>query len=88
MSLLGGLVSSASTTASAAILAAHGETAAYTAGLATVVTSMASAVSNLPVNNRVTGNYEMTRALAVKSLAIVLAGVAALGVQYRFLNGH
>jgi uncharacterized membrane protein (DUF4010 family) len=88
VSLLGGLVSSASTTAAAAILAAHGETAAYTAGLATVVTSMASALSNLPVINRVTRNYEMTRTLAVKSLATVLAGVAALVVQYRFLNAH
>ena len=86
VSLLGGLVSSASTTAAAAILAAHGETAAYTAGLATVVTSMASALSNLPVINRVTSNYEMTRALAVKSLAVVLAGVAALVVQHRLLN--
>lgn len=53
-----------------------------------MVTSMASALSNLPVINRVTRNYEMTRALAVKSLAIVLAGAATLVVQYRFLNGH
>ena len=67
-------------------MTAHGETAAYTAGLATVVTSVASALSNLPVINRVAGNAEMTRSLAVKSLAVVLAGVAALVVQYRFLN--
>jgi hypothetical protein len=48
---------------------------------------MASALSNLPVINRVTRNGAMTRALAVKSLAIVLAGVAALVVQYRFMEG-
>jgi uncharacterized membrane protein (DUF4010 family) len=88
VSLLGGLVSSASTTAAAAILAAHGETAAYTAGLATVVTSMASALSNLPVIYRVTRNAAMTRGLVVKSLAVVLAGTAASVVQYRFMNGH
>jgi hypothetical protein len=54
VSLLGGLVSSASTTAAAALLAAHGETAPYIAGIATVVTSIASAASNLPVIYRVT----------------------------------
>jgi uncharacterized membrane protein (DUF4010 family) len=86
VSLLGGLVSSASTTAAAASLAAHGETAAYTAGLATVVTSMASALSNLPVIYRVTTNAGMTRGLAIRTCAVVLVGVGALMIQYR-LNG-
>jgi uncharacterized membrane protein (DUF4010 family) len=84
--LLGGLVSSASTTAAAAILAAHGETAAYTAGLATVVTSMASALSNLPVIHRMTKNALMTRELVVKSVAVVLVGTAVLVVQDQFLT--
>jgi uncharacterized membrane protein (DUF4010 family) len=83
VSLAGGLVSSASTTAAAAILAAHGETTAYTAGVATVVTSIASALSNLPVIYRVTRNIEMTRGLVVKTTAIVLVGAVVLLVQYR-----
>jgi uncharacterized membrane protein (DUF4010 family) len=82
VSLAGGLVSSASTTAAAAILAAHGETAAYTAGLATVVTSIASAMSNLPVIHRVTKNTALTRGLAMKTLAVVLVGTVTLAVQY------
>lgn len=82
VSLIGGLASSASTTAAAAILAEHGETTAYTAGLATVLASIASALSNLPVLYRVTKNAEMTRSLAMKTLVIAIAGAAALMVQY------
>lgn len=82
VSLAGGLVSSASTTAAAAILAAHGETTADTAGLATVVTSIASALSNLPVIYRVTRNAEMTRGLVLKTSAVVLVGGLTLVIQY------
>ena len=83
VSLLGGLVSSASTTAAAAILAAHGETAASTAGLATVITSIASGLSNLPVIYRVTRNAGMTWGLVVKTAAIVLVGAIVLIAQFR-----
>lgn len=83
VSLVGGLVSSASTTAAAAMLAEHGETAAYTAGVATVVTSMASALSNLPVVFRVTKLSDMTRGLAVRTVAIVVLGSILLTVQRR-----
>jgi uncharacterized membrane protein (DUF4010 family) len=86
VSFAGGLVSSASTTAAAAILAAHGETPAYMAGLATVVASIASALSNLPVIYRVTRNAKMTQELAVKTVTIAIAGAAVLMVEYR-LNG-
>jgi hypothetical protein len=47
---------------------------------------MASALSDLPVIYRVTRNAEMTRALILKSVAVVLAGVAALLVQHQFLG--
>jgi uncharacterized membrane protein (DUF4010 family) len=87
VSFVGGLVSSASTTAAAAILAAHGETAAYIAGLATVITSIASALSNLPVIYRVTRNGEMIRGLTIRTGAVVLAGAVVLVVQLR-LNGQ
>lgn len=84
VSLLGGLVSSASTTAAAGVLAAHGETTAFTAGLATVVTSIASASSNLPVLYRVTKNGAMARGIAWKTAIIAAAGFATLIVQYRW----
>ena len=83
VSLAGGFVSSASTTAAAAILAAHGETTAYTAGLATIAASITSALSNLPVIYRVTKNAGMTRGLILKTAAVVLVGAIALMVQYR-----
>jgi uncharacterized membrane protein (DUF4010 family) len=82
VSLIGGLVSSASTTAAAAILAEHGETAAYLAGLATVLASIASALSNLPVLYRVTKNAGMTRALTVKTIIVSAVGGIVLLVQY------
>jgi uncharacterized membrane protein (DUF4010 family) len=88
VSLLGGLVSSASTAAAAAILAAHGETAAYTAGIATVLASIASASSNLPVIYRVTKNVGMTRSLAVKTIAVVLVGASVLLFQNRWYSSH
>jgi uncharacterized membrane protein (DUF4010 family) len=82
VSLIGGLVSSASTTAAAAILAAHGETAAYLAGVATVLASITSALSNLPVLYRVTKNAGMTRTLTVKTIIVSAVGGMVLLVQY------
>jgi uncharacterized membrane protein (DUF4010 family) len=82
VSLAGGLVSSASTTAAAAILAAHGETAFYVAGIATVIASIASALSNLPVIYRVTHNAKMTRGLVAKSAAVTVVGIVVLVAEY------
>ena len=50
VSICGGLVSSASTTATAAALSAAGKIDPATAGLATVLTSISSALVNLPVS--------------------------------------
>jgi len=82
VSLLGGLVSSASTTAAAASLAEHGETVPSLAGLATVLASIASALSNLPVLYRVTKNAHMARRLAVKTSVVALIGAVVLAAQY------
>jgi uncharacterized membrane protein (DUF4010 family) len=49
VSVIGGLVSSASTTGAAATLAMHHSIDMRTAGLATALTSMTSALSNLPL---------------------------------------
>ena len=49
VSIIGGLVSSASTAGAAATLAMHGNISPQTAGIATVLTSMTSALSNIPV---------------------------------------
>jgi len=82
VSALGGLVSSASTTAAAALLVAHGEAPAYLAGMATVVASIASAISNLPVIYRVTGNVRMTRGLTLRTAVIAMAGAGVTAGEY------
>ena len=52
--IIGGLVSSASTTAAAATMAMHGKISAALAGSTTVLTSLASAAVNLPIIWRTT----------------------------------
>jgi hypothetical protein len=52
------------------------------AGLATVLASIASALSNLPVLYRVTKNAHMARRLAIKTGIVALVGAAVLAAQY------
>jgi uncharacterized membrane protein (DUF4010 family) len=86
VSLIGGAVSSASTTASAALLTAHGDLTPQIGGVAVVVASMASALSNLPVIYQQTKEKELTRTLSVVSFALVLIGLLVLLVRERFLR--
>lgn len=81
-------MSSASTTAAAALLAAHGETSAYIAGLATIVTSAGSAASNLPVINRVTGSLPLIRRLVLSTAVIVVAGPGITASEILLHNFH
>lgn len=78
VSVIGGLVSSASTAGAAATLAMHGKITPQTAGLATVLTSMASALSNLPVLHQQIRQWTITRRLAFLSFGIVAAGVIVM----------
>jgi uncharacterized membrane protein (DUF4010 family) len=86
VSLIGGLVSSASTTASAALLASSGRIAPDIAGIAVVLTSMSSALVNLPLVYRQTRQRVLTRRLTVISFGLVLLGLGALLVRERFLH--
>lgn len=83
VSLAGGLVSSASTTAAAANLSAHGETTASVAGAATVLTSLSSAFVNIPVIRRVGERPELMRGLWIRYTIMAAAGLAAWLVQSR-----
>jgi uncharacterized membrane protein (DUF4010 family) len=85
-SVLGGLVSSASTTAAAANLAMHGKVTADQAGIAVVLTSMASALVDLPVVQRQVKAKPIIRELAVSSFLQIVVGIAALLFQWRFLG--
>jgi uncharacterized membrane protein (DUF4010 family) len=78
VSAIGGLVSSASTAGAAATLAMHGKITAQTAGFATVLTSMTSALSNLPLLHQQIRQWTVTRRLALLSACIVAAGAVAM----------
>jgi uncharacterized membrane protein (DUF4010 family) len=78
VSVIGGLVSSASTAGAAATLAMHNKITMQTAGIATVLTSMASALSNLPVLHQQIRQWTVTRALVLLSVAIVAAGLVTM----------
>lgn len=84
VSVIGGLVSSASTAGAAATLAMHHQIDMQTAGLATVLTSMTSALSNLPLLHQQIRQWTVTRKLTLLSFAIVAAGLVAVLVMAWF----
>jgi len=81
ISLLGGAVSSASTTAAAATMAVHGKLSPEVAGVGTVLASIASALVNLPLVERQTRDKRLTRSLAAISLLLVGIGLAVLAFR-------
>jgi len=81
VSLFGGLVSSASTTAAAANLSVHGRPSSPAAAVAAILASVASAMMNLPVLYRQTCRKEETRTLSAISFVLVLIGLAVLLIR-------
>ncbi|HXZ39727.1 MAG TPA: DUF4010 domain-containing protein [Terriglobales bacterium] len=84
VSFLGGLVSSASTTASAALLAAHSQITPNTAGVAIVLTSVSSALVNLPLIYQQTKHKALTRTLTAISVVVVVLGLVVMVLLQRF----
>jgi uncharacterized membrane protein (DUF4010 family) len=80
VSVAGGLVSSASTTATAASLAAAGQIRPEIAGIATVLTSIASASVNIPLVYQQTRRSLLTRRLAYTTGMIACTGLTVLAV--------
>ena len=78
ISIIGGLVSSASTAGAAATLASRHVIDMQTAGLAVVLTSMTSALSNLPLLHHQIRSWPVTRKVTLLSSGIVCAGLAAM----------
>jgi uncharacterized membrane protein (DUF4010 family) len=79
VSILGGFVSSASTTAAAASLPTHGRISPSAAAISTVVASIASTVINIPIIYRETRDTRLLRTLLAVSAAIAVLGLAVLG---------
>jgi uncharacterized membrane protein (DUF4010 family) len=81
MSALGGLVSSASTSAAAANMVGHGHMQAALAGEGVVLASVASALINLPIIHRTAKTPALSRRLAVLTVALSIIGMAVLALQ-------
>jgi uncharacterized membrane protein (DUF4010 family) len=78
VSILGGLVSSASTTAAAANMVAHGQLAPQLAGTGVVLASLASALINLPIIRRQAKSPALMRGIAIRTVELTILGVAVL----------
>jgi len=87
VSVVGGLVSSASTSAAAANLVGHGEMAAPLAADGVVIASIASALVNLPIISRNARNSVLTRRLTLATVAACTAGILVLAAQNHFWPG-
>jgi uncharacterized membrane protein (DUF4010 family) len=85
ISVVGGLVSSASTSAAAANMVGHGKMQAALAGEGVVLASVASALINLPIIHRNARNSTLSRRLAVLTVALSVVGVAVLALQEYYL---
>ena len=88
VSALGGLVSSASTSAAAGILAAKGTLPPDLAGYGVVITSMASLAFHVPMAQMAGRNNSVTGRLARLSILILAAGAAGLAAQTLLLPRH
>jgi uncharacterized membrane protein (DUF4010 family) len=86
ISVLGGLVSSAGTTAAAADLVMHGKILASEAATATVLASIASLLIDLPIVYKQIRDKAVIRDLTVASLLQTVAGIGVLVVQAKVFH--
>ncbi len=84
VAIIGGLVSSASTTAAAATMAMHGQLSPSSAGSAAVLASLASAVINLPIVWRTTKDKTITKRLILEIATVALVGIIAVAIDRMF----
>jgi uncharacterized membrane protein (DUF4010 family) len=82
VSILGGLVSSASAVAAAGTLAAHGKLSWAVAANGAVLASLTRALVKLPVVTRVAADRDLTRRLAIALGAITVLGIVGLFLSH------
>src|SRR3984957_10180051 len=85
VSVLGGLVSSASTSAAAATLVGHNEMPAGLGGAGVVLASVASALINLPIIYRSAKNLALSKRLTIFTLVLTAIGVGVL-ISQRYIS--
>jgi uncharacterized membrane protein (DUF4010 family) len=87
ISALGGLVSSASTSAAAANMVVHGQMPPELAGAGVVLASVASALVNLPIIQRNARNPVLSRRLGILTSVLCIVGLALLALrEFRFFK--
>jgi uncharacterized membrane protein (DUF4010 family) len=85
----GGLASSASTTAAAATMASHGQLGASAAGSVAILSSLASAIINLPIIWRTVKDRAVVKRVTLELTTIVLSGLIVTGIDQAFsLSDH
>jgi uncharacterized membrane protein (DUF4010 family) len=82
VSVVGGLVSSASAVASAGNLAAAGTLSPSVAAVGAVVASIASGLINLPIVARIARDRRFTRRVAAVLATLIFAAAVGVGVQF------
>ncbi|SEB05585.1 MgtC/SapB family protein [Pedobacter hartonius] len=82
--IIGGLVSSASTTAAAATMAMHGKISASLAGSVAIISSLASAVVSLPIVWKTIKDKAVVKKLTIELLLVVTVGIAVVVVDRVF----
>jgi len=87
VSLIGGVVSSASAVASAALLAAQQTIPLQVTGAGAALASVTSALVNLPLTARIAREKPFTRRIAWSLGLIALGGLAGAYVGVRFGPG-
>jgi uncharacterized membrane protein (DUF4010 family) len=80
LSVIGGLVSSASTTATAAALVGGGKITPQSAGMAVVLTSMASVFVDMPIVTRQIREKSVSRRLVIASSLVIALGLVIMVV--------
>jgi uncharacterized membrane protein (DUF4010 family) len=82
--IFGGLVSSASTTAAAATMAMHGKISPSLAGSVAIVSSLASAVVNLPIIWKTVKDRAIVKKLTIEMLLVIGTGIAVVALDRIF----
>jgi uncharacterized membrane protein (DUF4010 family) len=86
ISALGGLVSSASTSAAAANMVRHGQLQPTLAGAGVVLASVTSALVNLPIIHRTAKNPGLSGRLSALTLLLTGLGTLVLLLQHYYMN--
>ena len=83
VALIGGTVSSASTAAAAAHLSAHGELSPQLAATGAVLSSITSALTNIPVLQRQTRRNDLAARLTWITLGLALIGILTVASEFK-----